>query len=41
MYSGERKERQACIRLIVRMLENMNIRMLREALEAVLKIANR
>lgn len=41
MYRGEKKERQACIRLIVRMLENMNILMLREVLEAVLAIAKR
>lgn len=41
MFRGEGKERRAYIRFIVSLLRNMSIERMREALEAVLKIANR
>ena len=41
MYRGEGKERRAYIRFIVCLLKGMSIVKLREALEAVLRIANR
>ena len=40
MYRGEKAERRAYIRFIVSLLKNMSIVRLRQALEAVLKIAN-
>lgn len=40
MYRGERKERRAYIRFIISLLKNMSIMRLRQALEAVLEIAN-
>ena len=40
MHRGEREERRATIRLIVCLFKGMSIVRLRQALEAVLKIAN-
>ena len=41
MYREERKARRAYIRFIISLLKNMSIVRLRQALEAVLEIANR
>lgn len=41
MFQGEKRERRATIRFIVCLLKGMSIVRLREALEAVLEIANR